>query len=73
MAKIKKWFKKVRGSYLPISWQGWLCYIPYSIYLLSVLIFVLRRRDSFWLALFTLIPNWTAAVITMSWIARRKS
>jgi hypothetical protein len=23
------WFVKLRGSYLPCSWQGWLTYIPY--------------------------------------------
>jgi hypothetical protein len=27
-AKKGAWFVKVRGSYLPASWQGWLLYVP---------------------------------------------
>ncbi len=25
------WFMKLRGSYLPVSWQGWLSYVPFTI------------------------------------------
>jgi hypothetical protein len=31
MPKVKKgaWFIKVRGSYLPRTWQAWVSYIPF--------------------------------------------
>jgi hypothetical protein len=73
MSKTKKWFIKVRGSYLPESWQGWLTYIPYLAYIIGVLVFVIRRKDSGWLALFTVLPNWIAAAVILTWVARRKS
>jgi hypothetical protein len=73
MAKTKTWFIKTRASYLPNSWQAWALYIPYLAYLVSVIVFVLNRKDSFWLALFTVVPNWIAAALIMSWLARFKS
>lgn len=73
MSKHKVWFTNVRGSYLPCSWQGWLSYVPYLVYTVSVLVFVIKRDDTFWLALFTVIPNWVAVSIIMTWIARSKS
>jgi len=73
MSKSKKWFTKTRGSYLPKNWIGWLLYIPYLAYLIGVLVFVIKVKDSFWEAAFTVIPNWLASVIIMTWIARRKS
>lgn len=71
--KSKAWFIRVRGSYLPNNWKGWLTYIPYLAYLVGVLVFVLRRHDSLWLAVFTLIPNWIAALVIMTWLAKAKS
>ena len=69
----QKWFVKVRGSYLPSSWQGWLTYIPYLAYVLGVLVVALRSQTSFWNALFIVIPNWVAAFAIMQWVATRKS
>jgi hypothetical protein len=68
-----KWFKKIRGSYLPRSWQAWTLYIPYVAYLIGVLVFVFHRHDSFWLAVFTVVPNWVAAGVIMTWLARSRS
>ena len=73
MSKPKSWFIKTRGSYLPHSWKGLLLYIPYLAYLIGALVFVLKIKDSFWAAIFTLVPNWLAAGIIMTWLARRKS
>lgn len=72
-AKSGAWFIRVRGSYLPNSWQGALTYIPYLAYLIGVLIFVLLRHDSLWLAVFTVVPNWIAALVIMTWLAKAKS
>ncbi|MDB5163586.1 MAG: hypothetical protein JWS12_203 [Candidatus Saccharibacteria bacterium] len=68
-----KWFMKVRGSYLPSSAVGWLTYIPYTAYLVGVLVFVLNQSYSFWHGLFIVLPNWIAAVAVMNYLAARKS
>ncbi|MGH7142382.1 MAG: hypothetical protein ACREF5_02870 [Candidatus Saccharimonadales bacterium] len=73
MTKQKSWFIKTRGSYLPCSWQGWLTYIPYLAYMIGVLVFVEIRGDNFWLAIFTVVPNWISASVIMTWVARHKS
>lgn len=69
----KPWFRKVRGSYLPDSWQAWVLYIPYTAYVVGVAVFVYGRGDNLWEALFTLVPNWVAALAIMTWIAERTS
>ncbi len=71
--KQNKWFIKVRGSYLPNSWQGWLTYIPYTVYVAAVLIYVIMHNTDLWQAAFVLIPNWIAALAIMTWVAKAKS
>jgi hypothetical protein len=67
----KPWFRAVRGSYLPISWEGWALYIPYALYIIAPLVFVLRRGYTFWQSLFIVLPNWVAAGAILTWIASR--
>jgi len=71
--KANRWFIAVRGSYLPAAWQGWLLYIPYTAYLIGILVFVTLQNESLPLAVLTLIPNWVSAIIIMTWIAKRAS
>lgn len=74
MAKnSKKWFKKVRGSYIPLSWQGWLCYIPYVAYLIFVYIYAMYTSGYTAISVLVIIPNWVAAVAIVSWFASKKS
>ena len=67
------WFIKVRGSYLPASWQAWLLYIPYTAYVVGVIAYAFRHDTDVWTALFTILPNQVAALVIMSWIAERTS
>ncbi len=69
----KKWFKKVRGSYLPKSWQGWLLYVPFVTYLVTVFIAVDRNSNSVSDTLYGIFPQWVAAGVVMTWIANKKS
>lgn len=72
-SKKQKWFIPVRGSYLPNSWQGWLTYIPFSAYLLFVLEYGWRDTASTSQAILYIAPNWVAATVVMTWIAKRTS
>jgi hypothetical protein len=73
MKQNKKWFKKVRGSYLPSNLKGALTYIPYIAYIVGALVYAFNSDYAFWTKVFIVIPNWVAACIAMSWFASRKS
>lgn len=73
--KIKKgaWFARVRGSYLPVSWQGWLTYIPFTAYLGYSLVVAFAYTGNNLKAVLWIVPNWVAAAVIMTWIAQRTS
>lgn len=71
--KNNKWFKKVRGSYIPINWQGALTYIPYILYLLTSYLYAMTYYGYSATSFFIIVPNWVAAIAVMTWVASRKS
>ena len=75
MAKKKssKWFIKVRGSYLPNSWQAWLLYVPFVGFLLTVLIAAARTEHSVSDMFYMVFPQWVAAAVVLTWIASQRS
>lgn len=75
MAKKKsaKWFVKVRGSYLPNSWQAWLLYVPFVIFLLTVFVAAVRTEHSVSDMFYMIFPQWVAAAVVMTWVASQKS
>lgn len=76
MVKRKKtnpWFIKVRGSYLPNSWQGWLLYIPFTAYLVGALVYAWGSGESLFRVVFGLVTQFMLAGIIMTWIAAAKS
>ena len=68
--KSKKWFIAVRGSYLPNSWQGWLTYVPFLAYLLWTVWAGLTYTDNYTTAVMFILPNWVAATVVMTWLAK---
>ncbi len=73
--KLKKgaWFYKVRGSYLPATWQGWLLYVPFITFLVGVAVYAFRTELSFAQVFFSVFPAWVAAAVVLTWIASNKS
>lgn len=73
--KLKKdaWFIPVRGSYLPNSWQAWLLYIPFVVFLLTVLFAATRNEHSVSDVFYAIFPQWVCAAVVMTWIAKKKS
>jgi len=69
----QKWFKKVRGSYVPNSWQGWVAYLPYISYLLVSYLYIMYNFGYSIMSLLIIIPNWVAAAVVMTWVAKSKS
>ncbi len=79
MAKKRKktnknnWFIRVRGSYLPNNYLGWLTYVPYLAYLLFSLWAGYKYTNSLSMAVLYIVPNFVAAGVIMSYIASKKS
>ena len=71
--KSKKWFIKVRGSYLPNAWQGWLTYIPFVGYLVAGFAYAAHHHSDLAGAAFFLFTQWIVAAIVMTWVAQRTS
>ncbi len=71
--KSKKWFIKVRGSYLPNAWQGWLTYIPFVGYLVATLIYINNHHEDLAASVFFLLTQWIVAAVVMTWVAQRTS
>ncbi len=67
------WFVKVRWSYLPCSWQGWLTYIPFVAFLIGTLQLATRTESSIRGVLYIVFPEWVAAAVVMHWVASNKS
>jgi hypothetical protein len=74
MSKRKnKWFKKVRGSYLPSSWQGWLTYIPFIFLLVGSVILTKVHTSSDWYIILQVFADWVTIAVVMTWFASIKS
>ncbi len=73
MPKNKKWFKQVRSSYIPRSWQGWLLYIPFTGYLALVLAKGFDSSFSVAESILFIFPQFITAGVLMTFIADKKS
>lgn len=67
------WFVSVRGSYLPASLAGWLTYIPFTAYLIYSWFVAFAYTGNDLKAVLWIVPNWVAAAVIMTWIARATS
>ncbi len=67
------WFVKVRGSYLPCSWQGWATYVPFTLFLFGVFQAAIRNADAPADAFYAVFPQFVCAGIVMTWVASRRS
>lgn len=67
------WFVRVRGSYLPAGWQGWLTYIPYAAYLIFSIVVAFAYTGTTPKAILWIVPNAVAAAVIMTWLAQLKS
>ncbi len=74
LPKLKKgaWFVPIRGSYLPMTWQAWLLYIPYTAYSVATMVLVITRANG-WLDYLLIVPYWVAGLVVMTWITKQKS
>lgn len=72
-ARKGAWFIRLRGSYLPVSWQGWLTYVPFTAYLVFAQLYGRWETNSIAQAILFIVPNYVAAAAVMTYVARLKS
>jgi len=68
-----KWFKPVRGSYLPNNASGWLTYIPFIAFLIVTLVLTRRLDISQSAKVYFIAVQWVLAGFIMTSIAKQKS
>ena len=68
-----KWFIKVRGSYLPATWQAWLSYIPFIAYLVGCIWWTKSQTSSTIFLVYLVVIQWLVAAGLMTWLAKRTS
>lgn len=68
-----KLYKSIRGSYIPITWVGWLTYLPFIGYLLFSLKVVSDQSASLSLKIISVFVQWVVATLVMTVIARSLS
>lgn len=68
------WYVELRGSYYPVSWQGWFLYIPYIMYIALVFMLVMYGDDQpLTTKVIILIPYLVSGLVIMTWVAKQKS
>jgi membrane-anchored protein YejM (alkaline phosphatase superfamily) len=75
MAKTEnhKFFKSMRGSYIPVSSIGWMMYIPFIGYLVYSAKIVFDQSQSNSYRLLTVSGQWIIATLVMTMIAKKFS
>ena len=71
--KRAKWFRAVRGSYLPATWQGIALYLVFVVFLMASLITAFRTQETAQDGVYFVFPQWICATVVITWIANRKS
>ncbi len=58
---------------MPNSWQGWLMYVPFIFFLVTVLIAAVRTQHSVSDMFYMIFPQFVAAAVVMTYIASKTS
>jgi hypothetical protein len=72
-AKKGAWFVRVRGSYLPRTWQAWVCYIPFVSFLVWAQWVLMGSSLETAVAALIYFACLVCSGATMTWIAVQKS
>lgn len=67
------WFKPVRRSYLPASWQGQAIYLVYVAYEVLLIVYWYRQGHDYGRLLTSFIPLAVAAAVLTQFVAARNS
>ena len=69
----EKWFVRARGSYLPHSWQAWVCYLVALLYLSVAFVYIDQDTDNLAWIIFFGLKELVIVGVVLTWIAQQKS
>lgn len=69
----QRWFKPVRKSYLPSSWQGLIIYFLYLGYMIILPVMWYQKGHSFWILMTQIIPLMLGTTFLAQYVASRNS
>ena len=69
----RAWFYKIRGSYLPSSWQGLAVYLVYLAYIVALPVAWLFHGHDVWNLLVVVVPLWIVAALATQYIASKNA
>ena len=74
-SKTKKanWFIAVRGSYLPVRWQGWLLHLAFVLYVAASAAVIAKHNSSVLFIAVQVFAQLVAAAVIETWVAARNS
>ena len=71
--KNQAWFRKIRGSYLPLSWQGLAIYFVYLTYVIALPVIWYKDGHHLRELLFSTIPLMVAAALLTQYVASKST
>lgn len=72
-ASKNKWYIAIRGSYLPVSWQGWLLHLAFVLYAVTSAVVIVQHNSSIPFIAIQILAQLVAATVILTWVAQRKS
>ncbi len=72
-AKKGAWFVRLRGSYLPCSWQGLVIYFVYTVYVVALPVVWYYDGHEAWRLLTFVIPLMCGAALITQYVASKTS
>lgn len=67
------WFRPVRRSYLPCSWQGMIIYLAYVVYIVALAYDWYHLGHHGWTMIVNVLPLAVAAALVTQYIASKNS
>lgn len=67
------WFVKLRGSYLPCSWEGLTIYFVYLAYLIALPVVWYNQGHDLWRLLTNVLPLAAGAAILTQYVASKNA
>jgi hypothetical protein len=69
----RRWFRRVRRSYVPVTWEGLCIYAIYALYLITIFVMWYEYGHELWNLLTNVIPLSIGAVLLIQFVASKNA
>jgi len=71
--KNSKWFRHVRRSYVPVTWEGLCIYTIYALYVITIFVMWCEYGYGLWSLLVNVIPLVVGAMLLTQFVASKNA